>query len=305
MAKSDKNKKSGITAAVWVLFTLIIVIIFLVKQNDIMTVLKETDFFKYVFGQNPEFVEKFEAKKTDNEDSILLQNENDSQTEFTLNDDNKLIEKKGTDNLDSDLSITEGESSNKEGASKDELETTTSKETESSSVSKKTKTDNTSDIKADEKSKVDETAKSTASIPKMKEYLCFIVIEANGSLTRKDAIRKIPKTGMPLTAALNDLLEGPSYDESKKGYISLIPDGTRLISASIKDGVSRINFSSEFLYNKYGVDGFRGQLMQIVYTATEFSTIDSVQILIDGEKTDFLGGEGIWIGSPLTRRDFS
>ena len=44
--------------------------------------------------------------------------------------------------------------------------------------------------------------------------------------------------------------------------------------------------------------------MQIVYTATEFSTVKSVQFLIDGQKKEYLGSEGVWIGSPLSRTSF-
>ena len=43
--------------------------------------------------------------------------------------------------------------------------------------------------------------------------------------------------------------------------------------------------------------------MQIVYTATEYSTVNSVQILIDGQKKEYLS-EGVWIGSPLSRSSF-
>ncbi|QTQ17448.1 GerMN domain-containing protein [Treponema parvum] len=66
-----------------------------------------------------------------------------------------------------------------------------------------------------------------------------------------------------------------------------------------------LNFSEEFEYNPYGVEGYLGQLMQIVYTATSFSTVDSVQFLIEGQKKDYLGSEGVWIGSPLARSSFS
>nr|WP_257225304.1 GerMN domain-containing protein [Treponema parvum] len=53
------------------------------------------------------------------------------------------------------------------------------------------------------------------------------------------------------------------------------------------------------------MEGYLGQLMQIVYTATSFSTVDSVQFLIEGQKKDYLGSEGVWIGSPLARSSFS
>lgn len=281
--KSDKKKKkSGLTAAIWVVFTLIILILFLVKQNDIKTVLKETDFFKYVFGQNPEFIEKFETEKKPSENSTILANENDTQTEFTLSDEKDLVQ-------DESKIVTEPSS----------LTESVDKVAEQKTSSDKVIA--TSDIPETESSN---TIKEPKIVEKRNEYLCFVVIEGNGSLTRKDVNRQITKTDTPLNKALNDLLEGPSYEDASDGFISLIPSGTRLISATIKNTVATINFSSEFLYNKYGVDGFRGQLMQVVYTATYFDSIKSVQILINGEKTDFLGSEGVWIGSPLTRFDF-
>ena len=67
---------------------------------------------------------------------------------------------------------------------------------------------------------------------------------------------------------------------------------------------SSIETSESFSFNKYGVQGYLGQLMQIVYTATSFSTIDNVQFLIEGQKLEYLGGEGVWIGSPLSRISF-
>ena len=43
--------------------------------------------------------------------------------------------------------------------------------------------------------------------------------------------------------------------------------------------------------------------MQVVYTATAFSNIDSVQFLIEGAKQDYLG-EGVYVGAPLPRSIF-
>ena len=81
-------------------------------------------------------------------------------------------------------------------------------------------------------------------------------------------------------------------------------DGTRLLGASVRNGVATLNFSSEFEFNRYGIEGLRGQLQQIVYTATAFQTVESVQFLIDGEKKEYLGSEGVWIGTPLRRSSF-
>ena len=98
---------------------------------------------------------------------------------------------------------------------------------------------------------------------------------------------------------------GPNSQESAKGYRSLIPQGTKLLSASVRDGVAYLNFNEQFEFNTVGMDGYQAQLMQIVYTATEFSTVNSVQFLIEGQKKDYLGSEGMWIGSPLARSSFN
>jgi spore germination protein GerM len=86
--------------------------------------------------------------------------------------------------------------------------------------------------------------------------------------------------------------------------MSLIPKGTKLLGVTVKDGVALLNFSEDFEYNTYGVEGYLGQLMQIVYTATSFSTVSSVQFLLEGQKKEYLGSEGVWIGSPLARSTF-
>ena len=86
--------------------------------------------------------------------------------------------------------------------------------------------------------------------------------------------------------------------------MNLIPPGTKLLSAKVSGGVAYLNFNEAFEINTYGVEGYIHQLEQIVFTATAFSTVNSVQFLIEGEKRDYLGSEGQWIGSPLSRSSF-
>ena len=141
-------------------------------------------------------------------------------------------------------------------------------------------------------------------VQKMKLSLCYVMIDSDGAVIRKEVIKEVPKNSSPLTTAINTLLSGPSADEVSKGYMSLIPEGTKLLGARVANKTATLNFSESFSFNKYGVQGYLGQLMQIVYTATSFSTIDNVQFLIEGQKLEYLGGEGVWIGSPLSRISF-
>jgi spore germination protein GerM len=58
------------------------------------------------------------------------------------------------------------------------------------------------------------------------------------------------------------------------------------------------------MYNHYGREGYQAQLKQVVYTATSFSSVQDVQFLIDGKTRDYLGGDGIFIGTTLSRNSF-
>jgi spore germination protein GerM len=114
------------------------------------------------------------------------------------------------------------------------------------------------------------------------------------------ANRKLPVSDPPLTDVIQTLIAGPSTEEKNKGLISLIPPATKLLSVSIRGSTAFISFNEEFQYNTYGVEGYAGQLRQIVFTVTEFPNVADVQILIEGRRIDYLG-EGVWVGSPVSR----
>jgi len=141
-------------------------------------------------------------------------------------------------------------------------------------------------------------------VPTRKATLFFVTIDADGRVLRKEVVREIPQTDSPLSETLLTLFKGTNGTESGKGLRSLIPQGTRLLSATVKDGVATLNLSEEFQFNQYGIEGYLGQLSQIVFTATAFSTVKSVQFLIDGQRREYLGAEGVWIGTPLSRDKF-
>jgi hypothetical protein len=130
--------------------------------------------------------------------------------------------------------------------------------------------------------------------------LYFIHVDPDGAILRTRVTRTLPVTESPLENTLNMLLQGPSAEERRRDLLSLIPPGTKLLSVIVRDATASINFSEEFQFNTYGVEGYVAQLQQIIWTATEFPTVKSVRILIEGRVVDYLG-EGIMIGGPLNR----
>jgi len=103
-----------------------------------------------------------------------------------------------------------------------------------------------------------------------------------------------------LRNSINVLLAGPTPDEIMRGIDSFIPEGSRLLSASVEGSTAKLSFNQEFRYNTRGSEGCAAQIKQIVWTATEFSNVKDVQFLIEGERVDFLI-EGVPIRNPIGR----
>lgn len=135
------------------------------------------------------------------------------------------------------------------------------------------------------------------------EVLYFVTIDGDGSVQLQSVTRRISNKENTLSRVIKDLLAGPNYLE--KNCMSLIPPGTQLLNAYILDHTAYLAFNETFEINTYGVEGYIAQLGQIVFTATVFSGVNDVQFLINGQKLDYLGTEGQWVGSPLSRNSFS
>ena len=136
---------------------------------------------------------------------------------------------------------------------------------------------------------------------KMVERMVYLMkLDTTGAILWTKVKRVLPASDKPLFDTLEALLKGPSAAEEGQGLISLIPKNVKIQNAVVRGNTAYISFSEDFLFNTYGVEGYAGQRRQIVLTATEFSNVKDVQILIDGKSVEFLG-EGIWIGSPVSR----
>lgn len=267
---SDKKSKnnSGLYVAVFFVAVLLILILFMVKKNQIASNLQKTNFFERVGVTTPEFVKNAPAAPEAPADvEIDLMGEAEEAPVFAETapvEEYKPVEQP--------VPVVE----------------------ETKPVAK----EEVAPAKPAEKPQ----PTKPAAVPNVrKTTLYFVNIGSDGSVNRKSVVRELPKSDSPLTDSIKALLSGPVPSDGS--CRNLIPSGTKLIGASVKDGVATLNFNDAFEFNGVGVEGSIAQLMQIVYTATEFSTVKSVQFLIEGEKKEYLT-EGIWIGSPLSRGSF-
>lgn len=114
------------------------------------------------------------------------------------------------------------------------------------------------------------------------------------------ATRQVAWTKAVGSAALEQLLAGPTKADKAKGMTSAVPAGVKLRGLNIKNGVATVDLTGTFGTGG-GSASMHLRLGQIVYTLTEFPTVDAVSLRIDGKVVKTLGGEGLVLSGPLSR----
>lgn len=104
-------------------------------------------------------------------------------------------------------------------------------------------------------------------------------------------------------AALEALIEGPTPREFVVGLRTAFPADSLVLGVTIEDGIATVDMSREFEAGG-GSAAILGRLAQLVYTLTEFDSIDRVDLLLDGEEIEYFSGEGVTVGDGWTRADF-
>lgn len=158
-------------------------------------------------------------------------------------------------------------------------------------------------VVAEEPAEKPENSEKPLSNEKLRRSrLFFVLVDSEGAITVKPLVRPVYYMDSPLTDTLLTLLKGLSSDEISEGLLSLVPAGTSINGILVKDGTAYIDFNESFRFNSFGGEGYVSQLKQIVFTATEFPTVEQVQILINGDKIAYLGPESPFVGDPLSRK---
>jgi hypothetical protein len=109
-----------------------------------------------------------------------------------------------------------------------------------------------------------------------------------------------PRVG---SAAVQAQLGGPDEFEQGYGLSTAVPEGTQFLGLRIEGGVAYVDLTSEF-ESGGGTLSMQMRLAQVVYTLTQFPTVEGVLFSLDGERVSVIGGEGIVVDQPLRRRNF-
>jgi spore germination protein GerM len=121
----------------------------------------------------------------------------------------------------------------------------------------------------------------------------------------KDAQYLVPETQVisvndhPAKEAIERLIAGTKQPD----LVSVIPNGTKLRSISIKNHIAYVDFNDKLVKNNSG--GSAGEILlvgAIVNTLTEFPEIQKVQLLVEGKKIDTITGH-LDTSEPLSRSE--
>ena len=139
---------------------------------------------------------------------------------------------------------------------------------------------------------------STGGAGQMTYQVWFTRGESLYVVTRTE--NSTPRVG---TAALEALLEAPGPSEQAAGIGSQVPTGTQLLGLTVDNGIATVDLTSEF-ESGGGSASMNMRIAQIVYTLTQFPTVKGVLFQLDGKPVDVLGGEGVVVDHPVTRKDY-
>jgi spore germination protein GerM len=103
--------------------------------------------------------------------------------------------------------------------------------------------------------------------------------------------------------AVGELLKGPMQAERDEGLITAIPRGTVLETISVSNLTARVRLVSNAPSRAWTVGDYYASA-QIVYTLTEFDTVDRVELYVNGERCCVYDRQSRPITRPLTRHMF-
>ncbi len=135
-----------------------------------------------------------------------------------------------------------------------------------------------------------------------KNFIIYLAaLDKNYELYLAPKTEKIDYTDSPIFSVITFLI---NY-KPKEPYLNLIPEGTKLLGAWIKQGILYLNFNKNFLNNNNGLKSIEIQIYQIVNTAMQFNEVQGVRFLIEGKRQKYYSDEGFLLDITFKKKQFS
>jgi len=305
MARRGKSRKIRRTGCLfWIFILLIIAVIFLYRGkgsfketiNSLVSVIKGEQKQKIIVKEETKSEEEVQEKDEKEEITLIKPETKEEKPEKQIAEEKKIEQKEEI----------KKEEKAKEEKANEEKETApaslerrleTQKTPERLDTAKKVESKKTTTRKTKVESKAIHTRTST---------IYYVTVDPTmGEMTLAGIKKTVKYIDSPITRTIQLLLKGPGEAERKRGLKTFIPQGTKLISASLKNNHLTLNFNENFENNYLGREAIEIQLKQILLTCFEFDEVKTVSILINGEKKKYITGEGILLKHYYTRSDLN
>jgi len=170
--------------------------------------------------------------------------------------------------------------------------------------------DGDGDAAGDTGSDDDPEATEDDPAPGTSEVRLYFIAPGGGNEGRAEPFlvsveRELPSTPRIAHATLRALIDGPSAAERDliDDVSTAVPGETLLLGVTIDDRVATVDLSREFESGGGSFSMF-SRLAQVVYTVTQFPTVDAVRFELDGQPVTVFSGEGIVLEEPVSRDDY-
>ncbi|RXI98465.1 sporulation protein [Anaerobacillus alkaliphilus] len=142
---------------------------------------------------------------------------------------------------------------------------------------------------------VEETSNEVVVESTMRE---LYLVDQNGLVTPQAL--SLPKSEGVAKQALEYLVQdGPVSQILPNGFRAVLPSGTEIYGVNIKDGVAIADFSEQF--KEYHPEDELKILQSITWTLTQFESVETVKIRINGYDQDVMPVNGTPIGEGFSR----
>ncbi|MES2461606.1 MAG: GerMN domain-containing protein [Armatimonadota bacterium] len=136
-----------------------------------------------------------------------------------------------------------------------------------------------------------------AEIDRKELFILTVATNDNGSFLEKKPLS--PTSGGTETLSNGQEAERALNAMADEGENSPLPKGTRALSVTFDDELATVDFNEAFQKNFAGGDEDEAlALNAVLATVGQFPGVKHVQILVDGQKIDSLGGNQS-LGTPL------
>lgn len=140
---------------------------------------------------------------------------------------------------------------------------------------------------------------SVPSLTDVTEKITVVLYFADDNVNLIAEQREIPKVEGIARQTINELCRGPINSK----LTSTLPPGTKLLDINIRDGLCTVNFNENLITAHSGGSAMENATVySIVDTLTQFSTVNQVQIQVEGQIVDSIAGH-LDVSAPLSRND--